>query len=107
MTDDERLELVELEGKRPLTVREEDRLHTLRLRAAGVMTWREVIDAYGEHVAQVMGPESEATGYPAWFKPYRPTEAELASVDVSAMTDYCQRHQTILPPPADDDLELE
>ncbi len=85
MTDEERGELAELERRcaaHALAERELDRLYFLRLRAAGVATWREVLDA----ISAQIGPEPVPTTYPAWLE---------------------RRHDVMLPPPGVDDGEVE
>lgn len=79
MTDAERIELDAMEARckaHALAERELDRLYYLRLRAAGVCTWREVVDAIQEQI----GPEPMPTEYPEWFRtmlpPAGPVEEE-------------------------------
>jgi len=63
MTEAERLELEALEAAPE--PRDYDRLHFLRLRAAGVATWDEVLDAYR---AALDEPMPESLEYPAWMR---------------------------------------
>lgn len=79
MTDAERIELDAMEVRckaHALAERELDRLYYLRLRAAGVCTWREVVDA----IQAQIGPEPMPTEYPAWCRtmlpPAGPAEEE-------------------------------
>lgn len=88
MTEAERSELDMLEGRlkrRELTEFETNRLYFLRMRASGACTWREVLDQI---------------------------DARLPHVEVSKESPWLQRlirerHETMLPPPAEDDGELE
>lgn len=86
MTDAERIELDALELRckaYALNESELDKLYYLRLRAAGVCTWQEVVDAIQASIPEE--PASTVTTYPAWF----------------------HRHEQMLPSAGPDDGETE
>lgn len=113
MTDAERSELEMLEGRamrRALTEFEQSRLHWLRLRAQGVMTWREVLDIYAE-VWPPTDMERESPFVQRMAREREELEKQVAAMpslnlQPSGWAGY-EVHGVMLPPPAEDDGELE
>lgn len=113
MTDAERSELEMLEGRamrRALTEFEKNRLNYLRLRAQGVMTWREVLDIYAE-VWPPSDMERESPFVQRMAREQRELEAAVERMPPLELKPQgwagYEVHGVMLPPPAEDDGELE